>query len=186
MRVNGVSIPHRYGKNESLLTNYGEQIEFPFLIGTVRTSGANVVTKFFSAFPFLIGTVRTYFEGVGKLRNKVVSIPHRYGKNRIKISFKFLHRILFPFLIGTVRTIKKDLNLNIENEFPFLIGTVRTQSIDSRNYIINLFPFLIGTVRTKYPLVLYLSIYPFPFLIGTVRTFVWVKEVITVCCFHSS
>jgi len=60
----GVSIPHRYGKNtqKSLLSYVGGKT-FPFLIGTVRTMEHHKYHKY----------------------SYRVSIPHRYGKNSIHI-----------------------------------------------------------------------------------------------------
>ena len=78
-----VSIPHRYGKNDANNVNrFLQFIEFPFLIGTVRTWVERFGTYVDMLFPFLIGTVRT------RRFTKVVG-----GMN-----------LTFPFLIGTVRT----------------------------------------------------------------------------------
>ena len=100
-----VSIPHRYGKNSRIPCKvFCSTVEFPFLIGTVRTQSPFVFLLFTSAFPFLIGTVRTFTRLnslafiapfpflIGTVRTKVlnkqkdnflhVSIPHRYGKNK--------------------------------------------------------------------------------------------------------
>jgi len=103
-----------------------ELLEFPFLIGTVRTNevaakvdaltevsiphryGKNHFIIYIhiinTLFPFLIGTVRTMmltmrFAAIYRL----VSIPHRYGKNYTSLSH-LLYFFSFPFLIGTVRT----------------------------------------------------------------------------------
>jgi len=80
------------------------RIQFPFLIGTVRTWGkiADGIPSS-GSFPFLIGTVRTPATTGIVLKNIIVSIPHRYGKNVI-MKLVDVGYILFPFLIGTVRT----------------------------------------------------------------------------------
>jgi len=58
-RLKGVSIPHRYGKNEELQKLIDKKVTFPFLIGTVRTEQINKLWEEGKLFPFLIGTVRT-------------------------------------------------------------------------------------------------------------------------------
>jgi len=56
----GVSIPHRYGKNERYrVVALGGIVMFPFLIGTVRTKLPITNASAILMFPFLIGTVRT-------------------------------------------------------------------------------------------------------------------------------
>jgi len=66
-----VSIPHRYGKNtKETALKKSPYIEFPFLIGTVRTEDKFKYEMKNSKFPFLIGTVRTkYPEQWGKRDN---------------------------------------------------------------------------------------------------------------------
>jgi len=76
-------------------------------------------------FPFLIGTVRTLSTLAQYWMATCVSIPHRYGKNRVGGLCERRFGT-FPFLIGTVRTyIFYDLGDDV-SRFPFLIGTVRT------------------------------------------------------------
>jgi len=59
---------------------------------------------------------------------KNVSIPHRYGKNKVNESWGYGFVFVFPFLIGTVRTKHSSVELSdFLSLFPFLIGTVRTK-----------------------------------------------------------
>ena len=100
-----VSIPHRYGKNVSGASPGAfswnsfpfligtvrtlmwkmyfiiKLTKFPFLIGTVRTIFTPFLWCTITKFPFLIGTVRTRFQVCFHVFDKLVSIPHRYGKN---------------------------------------------------------------------------------------------------------
>ncbi len=77
-----VSIPHRYGKNNTILCLTMDSRKFPFLIGTVRTFLDVFEKKALWEFPFLIGTVRTFTTLSFYNVQIIVSIPHRYGKNR--------------------------------------------------------------------------------------------------------
>jgi len=82
--VGGVSIPHRYGKNERrIMRPIYIRPTFPFLIGTVRTHTNYKKNLDRPKFPFLIGTVRTLPAPFDLLKIlSGVSIPHRYGKNQ--------------------------------------------------------------------------------------------------------
>ena len=65
--INPVSIPHRYGKNQTNVSGIQTDLRFPFLIGTVRTIHS------FGLSIYLIE----------------VSIPHRYGKNNDKFEYQY-------------------------------------------------------------------------------------------------
>jgi len=60
--------------------------KFPFLIGTVRTAEVFEKKLKKTRFPFLIGTVRTLTLLISFPLSEYVSIPHRYGKNQLKLA----------------------------------------------------------------------------------------------------
>jgi len=80
MAISGVSIPHRYGKNEEQEAEKvrAYKVSIPHRYGKNTEAVVRVYTTM--KFPFLIGTVRTFYEYFPKCFF-VVSIPHRYGKN---------------------------------------------------------------------------------------------------------
>ena len=99
-----VSIPHRQDKNENylhiLLILY---LQFPFLIGRIRTITFANNSSSVSWFPFLIGRIRTQQQ-----------------------SFIDGSANTFPFLIGRIRTVSKEMYRILQKGFPFLIGRIRT------------------------------------------------------------
>jgi len=85
----------------------------------------------------------------GSFKSGKVSIPHRYGKNFCQCPLSiFLHYVSIPHRYG--KNSMQPSGLLFWSTFPFLIGTVRTLVPDMiRNFYNIVFPFLIGTVRTE-------------------------------------
>ena len=74
---------------------------FPFLIGTVRTKYQALNSASLEKFPFLIGTVRTEHATKEDNEPKIVSIPHRYGKNWLKeVIIVYSIRVSIPHRYG--------------------------------------------------------------------------------------
>ena len=81
LRITVVSIPHRYGKNQSLeaWNTKRRRVSIPHRYG--KNDIVRGTTTKEPMFPFLIGTVRTFGYDEGRYDGTWVSIPHRYGKN---------------------------------------------------------------------------------------------------------
>ena len=88
-----VSIPHRHAKNKEYFYECsGGNVEFQFLIGTLKTSFLVACLLSKSVFQFLIGTLKTAFP-----------LNH------------FLYLLQFQFLIGTLKTNIAELSSFIFN-----------------------------------------------------------------------
>ena len=55
---------------------------FQFLIGTLETKLGLLAGKAFTRFQFLIGTLETNINLLQKQKERLVSIPHRYARNK--------------------------------------------------------------------------------------------------------
>ena len=78
-------------------------LSFQFLIGTLKTEFALGCQRIQLTFQFLIGTLKTANSQRKRNGTNLVSIPHRYAKNKFhKVRFQPIYA--FQFLIGTLKT----------------------------------------------------------------------------------
>ena len=122
---------------------------FQFLIGTIKTKLKRMQLPkiFLVSIPHRYDKNKVSDGSSGRLRR--VSIPHRYDKNCHINKCMPEHMRWFQFLIGTIKTVLGSFVCAPTPPFQFLIGTIKTFSFAC--FILTysrLFQFLIGTIKT--------------------------------------
>ena len=148
-RARWVSIPDRYAKNMADIEFDTTELEFQFLIGTLKTRGWAGVLEVTPKFQFLIGTLKTQLQKPCLQQAHLVSIPDRYAKNGLNpVPLADLDAV-FQFLIGTLKTRVSRIGFIRHSLFQFLIGTLKTRPGCRWRRTHIKFQFLIGTLKTS-------------------------------------
>jgi len=144
---------------------------FPFLIGTVRTKEINRLLWQLRVVSIPHRYGKNYHHYKHKPHYPYVSIPHRYGKNFLKKWEHGTHTPMFPFLIGTVRTPSwpPACILLQEVSIPHRYGKNQRRNSWSITFLRVSIPHRYGK-NDDWVSQEDVDVFQFPFLIGTVRT----------------